>query len=157
MAKRSGSGAFRSVPLSEGSQTCEAPNGQRFPWQVFASELVGTALLVWVGLSLVILIFGEGSPIKSALPSEGWRRLVTGFLFGTTGALIVLSPVGMHSGAHINPTMEPLPFMWSIPPNRLSPQPKPALPRRRLTIIISVATSLTFSRNSSPTRKKCIF
>ena len=103
MAKRSGSGASRSVPPSEGSQACEAPNAQHFPWQVFASELVGTALLVWVGLSLVILIFGEGSPIKSALPSEGWRRLVTGFLFGTTGALIVLSPVGMRSGSHIDP------------------------------------------------------
>ncbi len=105
MAQRSGSGASRSVPPNEGSQACEAPNGQRFPWQVFASELVGTALLVWVGLSLVILISGEGSPIKSVLPSEGWRRLVTGFLFGTTGALIVLSPVGMRSGAHINPVV----------------------------------------------------
>lgn len=105
MAQRSGSGASRSVPPNEGSQAFEAPNGQRFPWQVFASELVGTALLVWVGLSLVILISGEGSPIKSVLPSEGWRRLVTGFLFGTTGALIVLSPVGMRSGAHINPVV----------------------------------------------------
>jgi aquaporin Z len=73
------------------------------PWQVFASELVGTALLVLVGLSLVILMFGEGSPVKGVLPSEGWRRLITGFLFGTTGALIALSPVGMRSGAHINP------------------------------------------------------
>jgi aquaporin Z len=37
------------------------------------------------------------------LPSEGTRRLITGFLFGTTGALIALSPVGTESGAHINP------------------------------------------------------
>jgi len=72
-------------------------------WQVLVSELIGTALLVFVGLSLVILMFGEGSPIKGVLPSEGWRRLITGFLFGTTGALIALSPVGMRSGAHINP------------------------------------------------------
>ena len=75
------------------------------PWQVFVSELVGTALLVLVGLSLVILMFGEGSPIRGVLPSEGWRRLTTGFLFGTTGALIALSPVGMRSGAHINPVV----------------------------------------------------
>ena len=73
------------------------------PWQVFVSELVGTALLVLVGLSLVTLMFGEGSPVKAVLPSEGWRRLITGFLFGTTGALIALSPVGARSGAHINP------------------------------------------------------
>jgi aquaporin Z len=66
-------------------------------------EAVGTALLVLVGLSLVILMFGDGSPIAGVLPSEGWRRLITGFLFGTTGALIALSPVGKRSGAHINP------------------------------------------------------
>ncbi len=75
------------------------------PWPLFFSELVGTALLVLVGLSLVILMFGEGSPIKNVLPSEGWRRLITGFLFGTTGALIALSPVGRRSGAHINPVV----------------------------------------------------
>lgn len=83
-------------------------NGARFgvsPWRVFVSELVGTALLVMVGLSLVILIFGESSPVKVVLPSEGWRRLITGFLFGTTGALIALSPVGVWSGAHINPVV----------------------------------------------------
>jgi aquaporin Z len=75
------------------------------PWRVFAAELVGTALLVLVGLSLVILMFGAGSPVAAALPSEGGRRLVTGFLFGSTGALIALSPVGERSGAHINPAV----------------------------------------------------
>jgi aquaporin Z len=54
---------------------------------------------------VVIAMFGEGSPLAGVLPSEGWRRLITGFLFGTTGALIALSPVGMRSGAHINPVV----------------------------------------------------
>ena len=78
-------------------------NGWRFPWQVFFSELVGTALLVLIGLSMVILMFGAGSPMIRVVPSEGARRLITGFLFGATGALIALSPVGKESGAHINP------------------------------------------------------
>jgi aquaporin Z len=73
------------------------------PWGVFRAELVGTALLLVVGLSLVILMFGEGSPIPRVLTNEGSRRLITGFLFGTTGALIALSPIGRRSGAHINP------------------------------------------------------
>jgi aquaporin Z len=73
------------------------------PWPVLRAELVGTAALVLGGLSLVILMFGKGSPIPGLLPSEGWRRLITGFLFGTTGASIALSPVGKRSGAHINP------------------------------------------------------
>lgn len=75
------------------------------PWQVFVSELVGTALLVLVGLSVVILTFGDGSPMTALVPAEGGRRLITGFLFGTTGALIALSPVGKQSGAHINPVV----------------------------------------------------
>jgi aquaporin Z len=73
------------------------------PWQPLASEMIGTALLMLVGLSLVIVMFGTGSPIPRMVPSEGWRRLITGFFFGNTGALIALSPVGKESGAHINP------------------------------------------------------
>jgi len=80
-------------------------NANPFPWQLCFSEFVGTALLVLIGLSLVILMFGTGSPIIGIVPSEGLRRLITGFLFGTTGALIALSPVGKESGAHINPVV----------------------------------------------------
>lgn len=75
------------------------------PWRLFLSELIGTALLVLIGLSLVTVMFGTGSLIPAALPNEGFRRLITGFLFGTTGALIALSPVGQVSGAHINPVV----------------------------------------------------
>jgi len=39
------------------------------------------------------------------IPSESVRRLVTGFLFGTVGCLVTLSPVGRISGAHINPAV----------------------------------------------------
>jgi len=78
---------------------------QQVPWQILVSELVGTALLVCIGLTIVILMFGTGSPGARAIPDEGWRRLITGFLFGTTGALIALSPVGTESGAHINPVV----------------------------------------------------
>jgi aquaporin Z len=69
------------------------------------AELVGTALLVLVGLSIVILMFGAGSPMIRLVPSEGVRRLITGFLVGSTGALIALSPVGRESGAHLNPVV----------------------------------------------------
>lgn len=67
------------------------------------SELIGTALLVGVGLSFVILNFGDGSPIVALFPNAGLRRAITGFLFGATGALIAISKVGKISGAHINP------------------------------------------------------
>jgi aquaporin Z len=72
---------------------------------LYGAEFAGTALLVAVGLSVVILDFGKGSIVVQILPNAGWRRLITGFLFGTTGALIALSPLGKESGAHINPAV----------------------------------------------------
>jgi aquaporin Z len=75
------------------------------PWQPVAAEGLGTALLVLVGVSFVILDFGQGSPVPGWIPSPAVRRLITGFLFGSTGALIALSPIGRLSGAHINPAV----------------------------------------------------
>lgn len=83
----------------------EESGSRHIPWALFASELIGTAILVLVGLSLVIFMFGAGSPMERLIPSEGMRRLITGFFFGTTGACIALSPVGKISGAHINPVV----------------------------------------------------
>ncbi|HQR44495.1 MAG TPA: aquaporin [Thermoanaerobaculia bacterium] len=73
--------------------------------RIFWSELAGTALLLLGGLSCVIVMFGAGSPMARLIPDEGLRRAVTGFLFGTTGASIALSPLGRASGAHINPAV----------------------------------------------------
>ncbi|MGE5232434.1 MAG: MIP/aquaporin family protein [Deltaproteobacteria bacterium] len=74
-------------------------------WPLWCAELAGTALLVGVGCSLVILDFGVGSPVAALLPGLAARRAVTGFLFGGVGALITVSPVGKVSGAHINPAV----------------------------------------------------
>jgi aquaporin Z len=78
---------------------------QPFPWRLFLCELSGTAVLVLVGLSLVIGMFGTGSPMTHLVPSVGVRQIITGFLFGTLGASIALSLVGKESGAHINPAV----------------------------------------------------
>ncbi len=77
----------------------------KIPWQPYLAEFIGTALLILVGLSVVIVDFGAGSPVVTWLPDAGMRRLITGFLFGSTGALIAVSPVGKISGAHINPVV----------------------------------------------------
>lgn len=78
---------------------------RQFPWKVYAAELIGTALLVAVGLSIVIIDFGRGSPVALLVPSDAWRRVITGFLFGATGMTIALSTLGKESGAHINPVV----------------------------------------------------
>ena len=73
--------------------------------QLYLAEAAGTALLVGVGLSLVIVFFGAGSPLVAWLPANALRRVLTGACFGTVGALIAISPLGRISGAHINPAV----------------------------------------------------
>jgi len=83
----------------------------RTPYQVIASEFAGTAVLVAVGLSFVIADFGSGSIVSHWMPQPWLRRALTGLLFGATGGLLALSPVGRVSGAHINPIVT-LAFWW---------------------------------------------
>jgi aquaporin Z len=72
---------------------------------MYASELVGTFLLVAIGLSIVIALWGTGAPLADLPIAPGTRRLLNGFLFGSVGAAIAYSPIGKISGAHINPAM----------------------------------------------------
>jgi aquaporin Z len=74
-------------------------------FQLFLSEFIGTALLLLVGLSLVIFMFGTGTPMADLIPSVIHRRIITGFLFGGWGAAISLTNIGKVSGAHINPAV----------------------------------------------------
>jgi aquaporin Z len=74
-------------------------------WRMMAAEAAGTAILLYFGLSIVIIIWGLGSSMEHHFPSAALRRAITGFLFGTVGCLITISPVGRISGAHINPAV----------------------------------------------------
>jgi aquaporin Z len=75
------------------------------PRRLFLAEFIGTALLLVVGLSLVIVMFGDGTPLAAWIPNITVRQAITGALFGSTGALIALSAIGRISGAHINPAV----------------------------------------------------
>jgi aquaporin Z len=54
---------------------------------------------------VVIVMFGDGSPMTHLLPNERLRMILGGLLFGTIGSAIALSPLGKESGAHINPAV----------------------------------------------------
>jgi len=73
--------------------------------RLFVAELVGTAVLVLGGLSVVIVMSGDGSPMTRLIPNEILRMALTAFLFGSIGSAIALSKVGKESGAHINPAV----------------------------------------------------
>ncbi len=70
---------------------------------LYAAEFAGTALLVGVGVSVVIAMFGHGSPLPDLLPGAGLRRFLTGALFGSVAALVAVSALGRISGAHLIP------------------------------------------------------
>ncbi|HLI11959.1 MAG TPA: aquaporin [Alphaproteobacteria bacterium] len=72
---------------------------------MYVAELVGTALMVAGGLSIVIALFGTGAPFAHLIPAAAPRRALAGFLFGSVGALVAVSPLGKVSGAHINPAV----------------------------------------------------
>lgn len=81
-------------------------------WRAYLAEMAGTAILLMVGLSLVIFLFGAGTPMEEHIPNLTLRRILCGFLFGGTGALIAISAIGRESGAHINPAVTMVFFLF---------------------------------------------
>ncbi len=93
------------VPTSAPHVSPVTPPAAAWHWPEYGAELLGTALLVLVGLSAVVLNFGSGSPVARLIPDPGWRRLLTGLMFAGSGSLVAISPLGRLSGAHINPAV----------------------------------------------------
>jgi aquaporin Z len=97
------------VPAGLGSDSVapSAPEPQPahagFHWRIWGAEAAGTGLLVLGALSAVALVLGDRSPVADA--SESVRLLLTGMLVGVTVTLIVISPLGRLSGAHLNPAV----------------------------------------------------
>jgi aquaporin Z len=81
------------------------PPHEGFHLRIWAAEFLATALLVLVGLSVVCVVFGDGSPIAEAIPSHSVGLLVIGLLFSGCNSLLAVSPLGRLSGAHLNPAV----------------------------------------------------
>lgn len=71
----------------------------------YIAEFLGTACLVFFGLSAVVFDFGAGLPMAHWIPNHSARLLITGLCFAGTGSLVALSPLGRLSGGHINPSV----------------------------------------------------
>src|SRR4030095_14025330 len=74
-------------------------------WKLFVAEAIGTCLLLFFGLSIVIFNWGDGSVVANLIPSESVRRLFTGFIFGLVRSLKNISPVVKNGGAHKTPAV----------------------------------------------------
>ena len=71
---------------------------------LYACECAGTALMLFVGVSAVALMWAPGSPVPVIEPAV-LRRFVTGLLFAAGATAVVYSPLGQKSGGHINPAI----------------------------------------------------
>jgi aquaporin Z len=70
----------------------------------YLSELAGTAIMLFIGVSAVAFMWGPGSPVP-VVPNGALRRLLTGILFAGGATAVVYSPLGQTSGGHINPAV----------------------------------------------------
>jgi aquaporin Z len=88
-----------------GSTTAAAADPQRWNWSEYGAEFLGTLLMVFGGLTAVVLDFGAGSRVAQSMPDPSARLLLTGLLFAGCGSLVAISPLGKRSGAHLNPAL----------------------------------------------------
>ena len=75
------------------------------PPREWLTELVGTAALMAIGLSAVVLLFSTRSPLATRLTDPEVRRLVAGAFFVGTAAAVIYSPLGRRGGGHLNPAL----------------------------------------------------
>jgi aquaporin Z len=89
----------------------EHPEAQPQPrtggWHLaeWASELLGTFLLLFPGFCVVVVLNSPSSPLFGDVPGSGLRLVVIGLAFGLLVAAVALSPLGRRSGAHLNPAV----------------------------------------------------
>ena len=70
----------------------------------YLSEFAGTAIMMAIGVGAITLFWAPGSPVPRIDP-ERLRLLATGLIFAGGATLVVYSPLGKLSGAHLNPAV----------------------------------------------------
>ena len=72
-------------------------------WPEYAMEACGLGLFMVAAAVFATLLHHPASPIRQAIPSELTRRAFMGLAMGATAIGLIYSPLGVRSGAHINP------------------------------------------------------
>ncbi|MFJ8726489.1 MIP/aquaporin family protein [Streptomyces sp. NPDC093269] len=74
-------------------------------WRAWLSEFAATAILLMVMVTLFRGLFGTGSVLARAIPSQEGRLVADAVVSGSTVALLIVSPLGRRSGGHMNPAV----------------------------------------------------
>ncbi len=86
--------------------TIESPiAASQHHWPEYLMEAAELACFMISACLFTVLLQHPASPIRTALPNETLRRVLTGIAMGLTAVAIFHSPWGKRSGAHLNPSV----------------------------------------------------
>jgi aquaporin Z len=75
----------------------------RMHWPEYLMEAAELGIFMISASLFTILLYHPASPVAEVIPSELFRRVLSGLAMGLTLVGIVYSPWGKRSGAHMNP------------------------------------------------------
>ncbi|MGH7886072.1 MAG: MIP/aquaporin family protein [Thermodesulfobacteriota bacterium] len=71
----------------------------------YLMEAAGLGIFMISACLFTVILEYTGSPVRNAIPSTFFRRMLIGLAMGLTAICIIYSPWGKQSGAHINPAV----------------------------------------------------
>lgn len=74
-------------------------------WRLWLYEAAAIGLFMVSALLCTVALEHPSSPLRAALPGPVVRRVVMGAAMGLTAAALIYSPMGVRSGAHMNPAV----------------------------------------------------
>ncbi len=74
-------------------------------WPEYLIEATCLGTFVMLACFYAVLLEHPASPIRQSLSNTGTRHLVAGMAMGLTAITLIYSPLGMRSGAHMNPAV----------------------------------------------------
>jgi aquaporin Z len=80
-------------------------NALKQNWKVYAMEAVCLGLFMLSASFFAIILEFPGSIVHKAIPDDFTRLCIMGVAMGTTATLLIYSPMGRLSGAHMNPAV----------------------------------------------------
>ncbi|MGW3248187.1 aquaporin [Streptomyces sp. NPDC001070] len=101
------------APLPEREEPCGDAH-----WFAWLAEFAATAVLLFAMATLFRWLAVPGSPLARAVPSAGGRLVVDAVVSGAAVGLLILSPLGRRSGAHMNPAVSVAFWLMGALPGR---------------------------------------
>jgi aquaporin Z len=72
-------------------------------WPEYMIEGLCLGVFMIAACTFAVLLENPVSPMRASLPNAGVRRFIGGTAMGLTAVLLIYSPLGQRSGAHMNP------------------------------------------------------